>query len=101
MLDVSDGLLQDAGHLAAASGVAIDLRLDALRTLGGPGITDVDLLSGGDDHPLLATLPESALLDLHADGAPVVVGLAHEGGGVTVDGHRQTGPGGHDHFPAA
>jgi thiamine-monophosphate kinase len=101
MLDVSDGLLQDAGHLAAASGVAIDLRLDALRTLGGPGITDVDLLSGGDDHPLLATLPESALLDLHADGAPVVVGLAHEGGGVTVDGNRQTGPGGHDHFPAA
>jgi hypothetical protein len=46
-------------------------------------------------------LPESALLDLDADDAPVVVGLVHEGGGVTVDGHQHAGPGGHDHFPAA
>jgi thiamine-monophosphate kinase len=101
MLDVSDGLLQDAGHLAAASGVAIDLRLEALRTLAGPGISDLDLLGGGDDHALLATLPESALADLdHAD-APVVVGRVLEGTGVTVDGQRHDGPGGHDHFPAA
>ncbi len=101
MLDVSDGLLQDAGHLATASGVAIDLRLDALRTLAGPGITDADLLGGGDDHPLLATLPESALLDLVGVDAPVVVGLVREGSGVTVDGAVHDGPAGHDHFPAA
>ncbi|MDX6205835.1 MAG: thiamine-monophosphate kinase [Frankiales bacterium] len=101
MLDVSDGLVQDAGHLATASGVAIDFRLDALRALAGPGITDEDLLSGGDDHPLLATLPEEALLELDAADAPVVVGRVHEGSGVTVDGHLHAGSSGHDHFPAA
>ena len=98
MLDVSDGLLQDAGHIAAASGVAIDLRLEALRPLGGPGIADDDLLTGGDDHPLLATLPPGTPLE----GADVVVvGLVREGAGVTVDGELSDGPGGHDHFPAA
>jgi thiamine monophosphate kinase len=81
--------------------VAIDLRLDALRRLGGPGVTDEDLLSGGDDHPLLATLPEAALLGLDAVDAPLVVGRVHQGSGVTVDGHLHDGPGGHDHFPAA
>lgn len=97
MLDVSDGLLQDAGHVATASGVAIDLRLEALRVLGGPGITDEDLLTGGDDHPLLATLPAGTPVDV-AD--VVVVGLVGRGEGVTVDGEPSDGPGGHDHFSA-
>lgn len=97
MLDVSDGLLQDAGHLAEASGVAIDFDLDALRTLGGSGILDEELLSGGDDHPLLATMPAETLLP----AGPVEVGRVHEGSGVTVGGQPNDGPGGHDHFPAA
>ena len=43
----------------------------ALRTLGGAGIIDDDLLTGGDDHPLLATLPAAAR---RSTGADVVVG---------------------------
>ena len=98
MLDVSDGLLQDAGHIARASGVAVDLRLVDLRGLGGPGILDDDLLTGGDDHPLLATVPPGTALP--AEGV-VLVGVVREGSGVRVDGELSDRPGGHDHFPAA
>lgn len=89
MLDVSDGLLRDAGRVARASGVRLDLDPDAfaadreaLRSaaravaaatgLGdpgwGPGRSDIDGLtdawvwSGGEDHGLLATFPSGAEL---------------------------------------
>jgi thiamine-monophosphate kinase len=71
MLDISDGLVRDAGRLAAASGVQIDLDPDALRPFADPlravaGILGVDpmdwVLGGGEDHGLLATFPEDALL---------------------------------------
>ena len=97
MLDVSDGLLQDAGHIASASAVAIDFDLPALRRLGGPGILDEDLLAGGDDHALLATVPAGSLL---TPRGPLVVGVVSSGSGVTVDGRPYEGPGGHDHFRA-
>ena len=62
MCDVSDGLVGDAGHLAEASGVTIDLDLFALRALGAPGVTDEELLTGGEDHALAFTAPADAAL---------------------------------------
>jgi thiamine-monophosphate kinase len=65
MIDVSDGLLQDLGHIAAASKVSIDVRSGALEVaeplvavgsaLGVDPLTFV--LSGGDDYSLAATFP--------------------------------------------
>ena len=65
MIDVSDGLLADVGHLAAASGVAVDVRTDAfeiaepLRAVGAALGADPMrfVLTGGDDHALVATFP--------------------------------------------
>ncbi len=75
MCDVSDGLLADAGHVARASGVDVDLDRAALvRTClepSGPlqqvgAALGVDplawVLTGGEDHALLATFPPGAAL---------------------------------------
>lgn len=62
MIDISDGLLQDLGHICTASGVGARLDLDKLPTHQALGALSLDKrlalqLSGGDDYELLFTLP--------------------------------------------
>jgi thiamine-monophosphate kinase len=87
MCDVSDGLVQDLGHIARASGVAIALESALLHD---DAVELADVLTGGEDHALVATLP----------GAPPagcrVVGRVLAGAGVTVDGRPAEG--GWEHF---
>jgi thiamine-monophosphate kinase len=102
MIDVSDGLLADIGHIADDSGVAIDVDTTALpvpepmrnaaEALGADARNW--LLSGGEDHALAAAFPPDVLLP---EGWRRI-GTVSEGAGVTVDGHRWTGPTGWDHF---
>jgi thiamine-monophosphate kinase len=102
MIDVSDGLVADVGHVARASRVAVDLRTDALevaeplRAVGAALGTDPlrFVLGGGDDHPLVATFPAGVPLP---DGW-TRIGEVTEGDGVTVDGSAYDGPAGHTHF---
>ncbi|MBX9246492.1 thiamine-phosphate kinase, partial [Actinotalea ferrariae] len=115
MLDVSDGLLRDAGRLARASGVAIDVDeprdafaddLAALepaaRWLGsGTARADAErwVLTGGEDHGLLATFPPGTTLPppFRACGR-VRDDESGTAGQVTVAGRRPTGSTGWDHF---
>lgn len=102
MIDVSDGLLADLGHIATASRVAIDLRRDAFEVprqmrdaahaLGVDPYTWV--LAGGDDHALAATFPEDVTLPEEWRR----IGHVVAGTGVTVDGKVPKGEAGWDHF---
>lgn len=102
MIDVSDGLVADVGHIAEASGVAVDVESAAfevaepLRAVGAALGADPMrfILTGGDDHALVATFPAATPLP---EGW-TRFGLVSEGVGVTVDGEVLEGPAGHVHF---
>lgn len=90
MLDVSDGLLLDAGRIAEASGVGIDLSAELLQreadalAAEAPVLADRALslvLGGGEDHGLLAAFPSAALPPGFR-----LLGRLVAGGGVTIDG---------------
>ncbi|GAA0963244.1 thiamine-phosphate kinase [Actinocorallia libanotica] len=91
LLDVSDGLVQDLGHLARGGGVGIALA-SALVPLD-EGVALRDALTGGEDHAFAGTFPADRPLPPEWR----VVGEVVEGAGVTVDGGRVE-RGGWDHF---
>jgi thiamin-phosphate kinase len=135
MIDVSDGLLADLGHVAAASGVRLNVnrsRLvpgaalrEAAAFLAAAGASSAAIaadspspaslvppapkpapdpqrapspldwmLTGGEDHSLVATFPPTAVLPSRWR----LIGEVSEGAGVTVDGAPHEGPAGWQHF---
>lgn len=105
MLDCSDGLLADLGHVARASGVGIDIASaslgvdEAQKTVAaavGKGDPLTFILTGGDDHALLATFPDG---DAVPPGWTVIGRVLDAEASVTVDGRPwSTNEGGWRHF---
>jgi thiamine-monophosphate kinase len=73
MIDISDGLAADLGHLADASGVG--LALDEVPV--GEGATLEEALTGGEDYVLAFTAPSEAAVALAFEGLrqPVLIGI--------------------------
>ncbi len=105
-MDISDGLIQDASHIARASGIALEIEvarvpLSAAGRAAGPDFV-ASGVAGGDDYELLLAVPperENALQEVAAShgliftrigrfvaGAPDVRGIAADGSFVELGG---------------
>lgn len=107
-LDISDGLLADAAHLAAASGVAVHIEQSSLPASEAlqawpASIRNEWMLRAGDDYRLLFSLPAAMLQAVHAEQPDVrVIGKVQAGQGVWLDSGQGpqavSGASGYQHF---
>jgi thiamine-monophosphate kinase len=108
MIDVSDGLLADLGHIARQSAVHINIESkqisltrelqDAAAQLGQDPTWWA--LSGGDDHAIVATFAPDVVLPegFHRIGEVITAPGEGERGLVTVDGQLAQQPPGYQHY---
>jgi len=99
-IDTSDGLVIDASRIAAASGVGIDIRVEAL--INAPEFSELESASGsresalesalygGEDHLLLATSDAQ-------DFGFLEIGQVIKGDGIYLDGVKTKTSGGYQH----
>ena len=115
MIDISDGLAADLGHILTASGYGADIFAaqlplsESARAAAGLEELQMLALTGGDDYELCITVPPAKVdaweCHVQQQAWPVrAIGMLTEGPGLRVmrpDGSElDVNHGGYDHFPA-
>ena len=98
MIDLSDGLATDAGHLARRSGVRLSVRLPAVPCAAG--VEPEAAVSGGDDYELLFTIAPERRAAAEAAADVSWLGEVGAGAGLAVlgdDGQPLDGLRGYEH----
>jgi thiamine-monophosphate kinase len=108
-LDVSDGFIQDAGHMCAASGVGVTIDTDTLplsaAALAARPEAVQSVIAAGDDYELLMAVPAEATAALYGRAATLRIPLTRIGtfmaehhGAVRLVGNRAVDNSGWSHF---
>ena len=111
MIDISDGLSSDLGHICEQSGVGAEVRFGDMPISRSLRLTAEQLkkpllhyvLSGGEDYELLFTVPSRSLKRFASLHIPATeIGTITRGSGLTgvgTDGRKKSiRPQGYDHF---
>ena len=103
-VDISDGLVADVAHMAAASRVRITIDLDAVPAV--EGVSSLDAATSGEEYELVVTAPfyidENAFREAF-DLSLTPIGVVEQGppeARFTIDGEQVEVPSGYLHFEA-
>ncbi|MEA2706779.1 MAG: thiamine-monophosphate kinase [Gemmatimonadaceae bacterium] len=100
-IDISDGLIADLGHIAAASKVCMEIDVDRIPRV--EGVSSIEAANSGEEYEIVATAPE---IDVEAFAEEFGLSLTEIGrvvagpSGVELQrsGKRISAPPGFDHF---
>lgn len=100
-IDISDGLIADIAHIAAASKACIEIDLDRIPRLDG--ITAMEAANSGEEYEIVVTAPGIDVLQFSSEFGLDLTEIGRVVAGPTgvellQDGKQVTAPPGFDHF---
>jgi thiamine-monophosphate kinase len=100
-IDISDGLVADLAHVAAASAVRVEIDLQRIPRMGE--VTPLQAANSGEEYELVVTAPHIDTEEFVAEFGLALTEIGRVVAGpvgveLLDDGHRVTAPPGFDHF---